>query len=310
MLRRTADLKDRFGLDYYLVVMNAREAPAPPQIESRPLRYFVAVAEELNFARAAERLGIASPALSRAISQLETQLGVRLFDRSTRHVALTDAGRVLLDQARPALESLDGAVRRAQRAAGPRRRLVLALKADLEGGLLESILTAYREQPEAIPVEVSFGDWDLLAERLRDGRADVALIYTDFDEDGLDHEVLLEEPHVVALAAGHPLAARDVITLADLEPDHRPAASGRLWWPVDSATPPRFDGLSQMIQLIELGELVAFLSPSVAGRYQRPGLVTRPLEGVPDARLVVAWPRTATSPALAAFIRAAGDVAG
>jgi DNA-binding transcriptional LysR family regulator len=184
------------------------------------------------------------------------------------------------------------------------------LKADLEGGLLEPILAAYREQPEAIPVEVSFGDWDLLAERLRDGRADVALIYTDFDDDGLDHEVLMEEPLVVALAATHPLAGRESLTLADLEPDHRPAASGQLWWPVDSATPPRFDGLSQMIQLIELGELVAFLSPSVAARYRRPGLVTRPLDGEPRARLVVAWPRAATSPALAAFVRAATDLAG
>ncbi len=209
MLHPGEDLKDRFGHDYYLGGMNAAGAPVAPPIESRPLRYFVAVAEELNFARAAERLGIASPALSRAIAQLETQLGVRLFERSTRHVALTDAGAVLLDQARPALDSLDAAARRAQRAAGPRHRLVLALKADLEGGLLEAILAAYREQPEEVPVEVSFADWDHLAERLRDGRADVALIYTDFDDDGLDQEVLLEEPRVAALAATHPLAARE-----------------------------------------------------------------------------------------------------
>jgi DNA-binding transcriptional LysR family regulator len=283
--------------------------PEPPQIESRPLRYFVAVAEELNFGRAAERLGIASPALSRAISQLETQLGVRLFDRSTRHVALTEAGRVLLDQARPALDSLDAAGRRAQRATGPRRRLVLTLKADVEGGLLEPILAAYRDQPEAVPLEVSFSDLTKGAQLLREGRADVALIFADFDPEGIDYEVLIEQPLVAALAAGHPLAAREEVTVADLAVDHVSKATGQLWWPANAPEPRAFDGLSQMVQLIEIGELVAFLPTSVAERYPRPGMVTRPLAGVAPGRLVVAWPRAATSPATAAFVRAAVDVA-
>jgi DNA-binding transcriptional LysR family regulator len=288
--------------------MNPPE-PQPPQIESRPLRYFVAVAEELNFGRAAERLGIASPALSRAISQLETQLGVRLFDRSTRHVELTDAGWVLLEQSRPALDSLDAATRRAQRATGPRQRLVLTLKADLEGGLLEPILAAYRAEPEAVPIEVSFADWGRQAEMLRDGRADVALIFTDFDEDGLDSEVLLEEPLVAALNAAHPLAAHDSLRAADLVPEYTASGSGHLWWPADASERPAFGDLSQMIQLIELGELIAFLAASVAVRYPRPHLAIRPLEGAGDARLVVAWPRAASSPATAAFVRAAVDVA-
>jgi DNA-binding transcriptional LysR family regulator len=89
-------------------------------VESRPLRYFIAVAEELNFARAAGRLGIASPPLSRAIRKLEAELGITLLERSTHHVALTPAGSVLLQQARIALDALDAAGRRAQRAAGGR----------------------------------------------------------------------------------------------------------------------------------------------------------------------------------------------
>jgi DNA-binding transcriptional LysR family regulator len=287
--------------------MNPSE-PAP-QVESRPLRYFVAVAEELNFGRAAERLGIAAPALSRAIAGLEAQLGVRLFDRSTRHVALTEAGRVLLDQARPALESLDAAVRRAQRATGPRRRLVLTLKADLEGGLLEPIIAAYRAEPEALPLEVTFSDLTDGARRLREGRADAALIFSDFDPEGLDFEVLLEEPLHVALAASAPLAARDSIAVADLAVDHESTAAGRLWWPTSAGGRPRFDGLGEMIQLIEVGELVAFLPESVVDRYPRRGLVTRPLADGTPSRLVVAWPRAATSPATAAFVRAAVDVA-
>jgi DNA-binding transcriptional LysR family regulator len=283
--------------------------PSPARIESRPLRYFVAVAEELNFGRAAERLGIASPALSRAVSGLEAQLGVRLFDRSTRHVDLTEAGRVLLAQARPALDSLDAAARRARRAAGPRRRLVLTLKADVEGGLLEPIAAAYRDEPEAVPLEVSFSDLTEGARLLRDGSADVALIFAPFDPEGLDYEVLAEEPLVVALAAGHPLAAQESISPADLALDHTAKSTGMLWWPSAAPEPPAFDGLSAMVQLIELGELVAFLPTSVAARYPRPGLATRPLAEVPPARLVVAWPRTATSPGTAAFVRAATDVA-
>jgi len=90
-------------------------------VESRSLRYFVAVAEELSFARAAERLGIASPPLSRAIRKLEAELGVTLLERSTRSVALTPAGTVLLEQARVALDALEAAARRAQRAADPSR---------------------------------------------------------------------------------------------------------------------------------------------------------------------------------------------
>ena len=96
-------------------------------MESRSLRYFVAVAEELNFARAAERLGIASPPLSCAISKLEAELGVTLLERSTRRVVLTPAGTLLLEQARVGLDALEAAGRRAQRAADPDPKLVLAV---------------------------------------------------------------------------------------------------------------------------------------------------------------------------------------
>ncbi|MGB8946829.1 MAG: LysR family transcriptional regulator, partial [Streptomyces sp.] len=105
-------------------------------MESRPLRYFLAVAEELNFARAAERLGISPPPLSRAIRQLETELGVILFERTTHSVALTPAGTVLLAEARIALDALQAAGRRAQRAAASDPKLVLAVKADGDAGLL------------------------------------------------------------------------------------------------------------------------------------------------------------------------------
>src|SRR3954451_18708853 len=85
-------------------------------LEVRQLRYFVAVAEELHFGRAAERLGMAQPPLSRAIREMERQLGVRLLERTTRQVALTPAGEVMLRDARTALDAVAAAARRARHA--------------------------------------------------------------------------------------------------------------------------------------------------------------------------------------------------
>jgi DNA-binding transcriptional LysR family regulator len=123
------------------------------RLDSRALRYFIAVAEELHFGRAAERLGIAQPPLSRAIRQLESRLGVPLFQRTSRAVRLTGAGQVLLGEGRHALAALDAAARRAQRAGQPRPALAVALKADNDGGLLPAILAAYRREQAAIPAE-------------------------------------------------------------------------------------------------------------------------------------------------------------
>src|ERR1700761_4500990 len=112
-------------------------------LEVRQLRYFVAVAEQLHFGRAAEQLRMAQPALSRAIRHLERQLGVTLLERTTRQVRLTKPGEVLLRDARTALEAVTAAAHRAQQAGSSSPRLRGALKADVDGGLLSQILDAY-----------------------------------------------------------------------------------------------------------------------------------------------------------------------
>ncbi|AQZ61446.1 transcriptional regulator, LysR family [[Actinomadura] parvosata subsp. kistnae] len=184
-------------------------------LEVRQLRYFVAVAEELHFGRAAERLGMAQPPLSRAIGRLERRVGVRLLERTTRHVTLTPAGEVFLRDARIALDTIDAAVRRARHAGRPEPRLRLALKADHDAGLLPRILSAYHSEDIAPVVELVHGARGEQAPALRDGRADVALVSGPFDDRGLDHEPLLTEPRLVALAAGDPLAARPSLRLSD-----------------------------------------------------------------------------------------------
>ncbi|WP_026412420.1 LysR family transcriptional regulator [Actinomadura oligospora] len=290
-------------------------------LEVRQLRYFVAVAEELHFGRAAARLGMAQPPLSRAIRELERQLGVKLLERTTRSVLLTPAGEALLRDARAVLESVGAAGRRARHAGQPKPRLRLALKADADGGMLSAILAMYQQEDAALPVELVWGGRDEQSQALRDGRADVALLLSPFDERGLDAEPLRTEPRLAVLAADDPLAARTSLVLADLSgrllPDGSPAVPGE--------TPPAFterqvraeerglvaeprppvSDLTQVFRLVELGCVVCLLPAWVTRAYPRAELAYIPVVDVPPAVLSVGWPRDARSPATAAFVRAA-----
>lgn len=273
-------------------------------MESKPLRYFVAVAEELNFARAAERLGIAPPPLSRAIQRLEADLGVTLLDRSPRHVELTPAGRVLLAEARVALDALTAAARRTQRAAEPNPALVLAVKPDGEAGLLEEILARYATDPTALPVTVRLCGRGEHADLLRAGEVDAALVHEPFDHTGIDAEVIAYEPRVAVLPAPHPLAARGRVCLADLE------LSAEQLDPYLDDISARFAvrDLPELIAHVELGSFFTVLPASVVSRYPRPGVVYRPVSDAPPAALTIAWPQASRSRATAALVRAACEV--
>ncbi|AGZ43058.1 LysR family transcriptional regulator [Actinoplanes friuliensis] len=280
-------------------------------LEVRQLRYFVAVAEELHFGRAAERLGMAQPPLSRAIRELERQLGVQLLVRTTRQVALTPAGEVLLRDARIALDAVTAAARRARHAGCPAPALRLALKADYDAGLLPLLLDAYQEEEAALPVELLLGGRGEQVPALRDGRADVALLPVPFDATDLDVEELLTEPRVVAMAAADPLAAHSVLRLADLtgrtELDGSPAEEGGTR-PADPNRPAL--DLAQIFNLIEVGTILWFLPASVAHRHPRPGIAYRPVVDLTPSTLALAWPQHSRSPAVAAFVRVATAAAG
>ncbi|MCX0244331.1 LysR family transcriptional regulator, partial [Streptomyces drozdowiczii] len=179
-------------------------------METRELRYFVAVAEELHFGRAAGRLGIAQPPLSRAIGGLERRLGAPLLERGSRGVTLTAAGAVLLREARAALDAVEAAERRTRRAAldaAGHPTVILAAKAGASGELLAKLLDAYAAEPGAVTVDVLLCGPGEQAGVLRDGRADVALLHRPFDDlAGFDTEDLHTEGQVAVLPAGHPLA--------------------------------------------------------------------------------------------------------
>ncbi|MGN3954235.1 LysR family transcriptional regulator [Streptomyces sp. WAC8370] len=271
-------------------------------MESRPLRYFVAVAEELNFARAAERLGISPPPLSRAIRRLEAELGVTLFERTTHSVTRTPAGDVLLAEARVALDALEAAGRRARRAA-EEPKLVLAVKADGDAGLLEPILARYAGEPGSVPVAVRLCGWQEQPGLLRGGEADVALVHAPFDGTGLDTETLAAEPRVAVLPADHPLAARDRLELADLGLD-----AGSVERHIDEARRGHGD-LAQVLTAVSLGKVVTLLPASVTARYPRPGIAYRPVLDAPPVVLSLAWLRHSRSTATAALVRAATEAA-
>jgi DNA-binding transcriptional LysR family regulator len=278
------------------------------EVETRELRYFVIVAEELHFGRAARRLGIAQPPLSRAISRLERRMGVTLIERTSRTARLTPAGEVLLREGRAALDAVAAATRRAQRAgcaAGAGPRLILAVKPGGDGGMLPGILAAYGAQPEAIGVDIEFSAGERAA-MLRDGRADVALLRRPQDDlGGVDTEDLLTEKQVAVLPGGHRLAEQATVCLADLAGEPMPRWPGM---PDSSGAGPLVRDIGQLMQLITLGRVIAVLPESARGGLH-PGLACRPVADAPATTLVVAWHPASTSRHVAAFVRAAATAA-
>lgn len=274
-------------------------------LETRELRYFVAVAEELHFGRAADRLGIAQPPLSRAIGRLEQRLGVRLLDRDRRGAALTDAGRVMLREARAALDAVEAVARRTRRAADPTRPLVLVTKAGASHELLRRLLDTVAE-----PVDVVLCEVGEQAGFLRDGRADVALMHRPYDDlAGFDTEDLHTEGQVAIVPAAHPLASRERLTLADVSdvPDLPIARWPRLDGTYPDGPGPEVHTQSQLAQLVALGRTLLVI-PASSRAWQWPEHVAVPVVDAPEVTTVIAWPPGSRSPALASFVRSAAGL--
>jgi DNA-binding transcriptional LysR family regulator len=278
-------------------------------VETRELRYFVTVAEEQHFGRAADRLGIAQPPLSRAVQQLERRLGVALLERSSRGVTLTEAGSVLLREGRTALDAVVAAERRTRRAGAPdgEPRLVLVTKAGASTELLAKLLDAYAAEPDAAHVEVLLCGPGEQEQLLRNGRADVGLLHRPFDSTaGLDIEELSTEGQVAVVPAGHPLGGRARLRLAEVSalPD-LPLPR----WPRSDGTyldgpGPQVRNHEQLYQLIGLGRAMAVLPESVQPHLGA-GHAVVPLVDAPPVTTVIAWPPQSTSRALAALVRTA-----
>jgi DNA-binding transcriptional LysR family regulator len=182
----------------------------------RLLRYFIAVAEELSFTRAAACLHMSQQPLSAAIRRFESDLGVELFRRTTRHVELTDAGRAMLEPARAALRTADDALA-AARAAG--RGVTGELRFGLSLGArygLEALFATLASDHPALRLHVRHDSTAPLLADLHDGRLDLAVTFGAQLPDSLEHARLLDAPAMVGVAATHPLATREDVALAEL----------------------------------------------------------------------------------------------
>lgn len=195
-------------------------------VELRQLTSFVAVAEELHFRRAAERLHLAQPSVSQHIRGLEAELGVRLFERNRRGAALTAAGAALLPEARDLLARAEGAGAIARSTGiGERGRLRLSLTRSLTGGIAGAIVAAYRQRYPEVELELSVGNTMLHVEQLLEGDIDVGFVRPPLEQPGLDELVLGREPMICVLPKGHPLAKRGRVRSADLRDEPL------VWWP-------------------------------------------------------------------------------
>jgi LysR family transcriptional regulator, hca operon transcriptional activator len=186
-------------------------------MELRHLRYFVAVAEELNFTRAAQRLNTAQPSLSQQIKQLEAHVGVSLLDRSKRHVALTAGGKVFLTEAREILAHIERAGQRAVRAQqGKSTELVIGVVPAAEIKILPRVIPLVeRRLPR---VRLVFHNLPSAEQKrlLATGSLDIGLLRGPLEDPRLEVQAVLWEKLVVGLPAGHPLARKKAVSVRQL----------------------------------------------------------------------------------------------
>ena len=281
-----------------------------PDLDLRKLRYFITVAEELNFGRAATRLHIAQPVLSRQIRVLEEALGLTLLNRDSRGTTLPAAGQRLLDEARFLLAEV----------AAMRHRLsredvasVVVTVAVLPGLLATAAARAFEAQDPLRRADVVSVNWSEQAAVVRSGGADVVYARSPFDLSGLATEPLLQEPRDVVLPVDDPLAACESVSLVDLASRcllQNPASVPE-WYAVASpelrreAMRSSVNGVEQKLELVAARAGFAVLPRSTTRVYRRPDLKIVRCADLEPSMVALAWDDTVTNQARDDFIAAA-----
>ncbi|MFE3942276.1 LysR family transcriptional regulator [Streptomyces sp. NPDC059118] len=291
-------------------------------VDTRLLRYFVAVAEEGSLTRAAERLFVSQPALTKQIKQLETQLGVRLFTRSRAGMALTEPGRALEARVPALLAEWDGILRETRSTAGRAARVLrVGFMASAANEATPHIIAEFARRRPGWRVDMRQAAWSEPSAGLVDGDVDAALVRMPFPgQEALRTEVLFSEPRWVALPAGHPLAVREVIPFRELWDEPfvaAPPGSGRwrdYWLATDEREghPVRVGAVTDRpddwLSAIANGYGMALAPASAARFYARPGIVYRPVSGIGPSQVGVAWARADdTDPVVQDFVRCCLD---
>jgi DNA-binding transcriptional LysR family regulator len=293
-------------------------------VDTRLLRYFQAVAEEGNLTRAAARLYLSQPALTKQIRQLEDRLGATLFERSKAGMALTGPGAALAESLDAVLDAW-GRAERAVRAAEVEASKVLRIGflASAANEKTQRIIAAFRELRPDWRVELRQASWGAPTEALVSGEVEAAFMRVPFPDQEAFHLLeLLTEPRCVAMAADHPLAQREALAFADLVDEPfiaAPAATGAFrdhWLGAESrgGRPVKVGAVTEhpddWLTAIANGDGIALAPASAARYYARPDIAYRDLEGVAPSTVALAWPKSLRpTAALADFTRAASEAA-
>jgi len=288
-------------------------------LDLRKVRYFIAVAERLHFGHAAAALHITQPALSRQIQQLERDLGVDLFVRSSREVALTEAGEQFFRSGRHLLAAARAARDDTRRAAAGDETLRVGFMLGIN---TEAALTAFSLRHPGIGVLLERLRWWNHGEAVRDGRVDAGFVRLPIAGEGLELLPLYTEPLHVALPAEHPLVGKSALGIADLaaEPVLHYADAIPAWnafWCAD----PRPDGtqarrgpvvhdMEEIVEYVRTGRGVAFLPTAITTRFPRPGIAYVPVADIPPGQVALAWAAERRTPLVAALAQAAAQAAG
>jgi DNA-binding transcriptional LysR family regulator len=277
-------------------------------VEMRHLRAFVALAEELHFGRASQRLYLTQPALSQTLRQLEASVGGRLVERTTRSVALTANGLAFLADARAVIAAYDGALARAARAARQEQgilRVGYQIGAALE--IAPIVLRAYAERYPSVSVELREFDFGEPFAGLDVGLVDVAFVKMPLEDERLAYEFLEHETIFAGLAPSHPLAQRSSIAIAEILDDPivaAPRAAGpwRDFWLATEyrgGKPPKVvleaANFDSELQAVAVGKAITITSLATTKYYARPGVVFVPIHDLPPVTVVLAWFADATS---------------
>jgi DNA-binding transcriptional LysR family regulator len=289
------------------------EETASPILDLRRVRYFVAVAEELHFGRAAARLYITQPVLSRQIRLLEQELGIQLLERSSRDVKLTVPGEQLLEDGRMLLSAAEAARRRCVSSAAARPTLTIGFWGH------EWIAPALRRFAAEFPnadARLRRISWVDQVDVLHDGRVDVAFVALPVDARGLELLPFQTDQRVAALPVDHAAADRSEISIDDLAADPVIIQGGATdeWNAFHNVDPrpdgshplhgPAADNFQEKLELVAAGAAVSFLPESVAKHYVPPGVVYVPVPDIPPIEICIAWKPERSSPLVDGFIRA------
>jgi DNA-binding transcriptional LysR family regulator len=277
-------------------------------LDLRKVRYFVAVAEQGSFGRAAETLHIAQPVLSRQIRALEQELKVRLLERDTRGTRLTAAGEALLDDARALLPAADAAQRRVRDAAGQRTFTV----GFMPGVIITPIVRELSRRHPEVSVEVFRSDWRNQADVIRDGQVDVGYLRLPADVRGLAVEPLFTEPRAVMLPADHPLAGKETVSVADLAAEHllQPPDDVPEWRDIalelrerrPRRATPRLRTVEEKLEHIAVGNGILVFPLSAATFYHRPDITHVPVADIAHRQVCLAWDSSRHSHLVAEYV--------